>query len=96
MQALKLNKKANMLKQTNTVFSKAKVAEQTKFVISNINTYRVCLDGEGRKITRNSQFNGNFVNGQLQGKGYCRIKEEEDVYEYTGQFKRGKKHGKGI
>lgn len=44
----------------------------------------VMLHGEGRSFTRNTEERGVFVNGLLSGKGYCRIKEGEDVYEYTG------------
>jgi hypothetical protein len=44
----------------------------------------VMLQGEGRSFTRNSEESGVFKDGKLEGKGHCRIKEGEDVYEYTG------------
>lgn len=37
-----------------------------------------------------------FKDGLLEGKGQIRSKDGEDIYEYTGEFRRGKKHGKGI
>jgi hypothetical protein len=56
----------------------------------------VMLHGEGRSFTRTTEERGIFKNGLLCGKGYCCIKDKEDIYEYTGEFKDGKKNGKGI
>ena len=54
------------------------------------------LHGEGRSFTKNQEKRGVFKEGKLDGKGYIRIKNNEDVYEYTGDFKQGKKNGKGV
>ena len=74
----------------------SKVVFESKEVFSDFYVIKVHLNGEGRSFTRTAELKGSFVNGLLQGKGFCKIKDGEDIYNYSGEFKDGKKNGKGI
>ena len=50
------------------------------------------LNGKGEKHGKNNEkYFGDFINGIPEGKG----KEINDLYEYEGEFKKGKKNGRG-
>jgi FKBP-type peptidyl-prolyl cis-trans isomerase len=77
-------------------FSALKTEKKNSKASANNLRINVILSGEGRRFTHNSEFSGTFAGGLMEGKGYCSIKEGEDIYEYTGEFKDGLKCGKGL
>ncbi len=61
-----------------------------------IRNLKIVIDGQGRIFSRTMEQSGTFTKGKLDGKGEITIKYQTDTYNYKGEFREGRKNGKGV